>query len=793
MNDYQHFCLVDSKGNVHLLSDTQITIGRVASNTIVLDDPKVSRHHCEMVYRDAAWYLRDIGALNSILVNKKELKSKSEYLLSVGDLIELGKTTLLFQLNSNSSVPSGFNNTVPAKITGTILGSLQEQLLQTPLPTAGKSTASVEASAKITPLVAAPAHAQITPSDAWGYMEERSTNARRYFFTKPVTLIGTSPRECDIVISDGSMDLKHAEVRFQKGVPKVYDLGSKNGTRLDKGRFVRVADLQDGCRITFGMSNFSFKLLPAGEELVRQARQEESVKKRRLLLIGGTVVFLVLGIGGAKVYLDQLESEKPAVVATSGNPTPSVSVPASTPVPTEPSFDAAFYERRIRKELESFATGSALRVAEQAREAAGTQEDQDRFLQIEKDLKIYQEMERDYGRRQYVAAWEKSQGISAGSVVYPSVEVIRKQSEDAATERVRILERELVKSETSGDWMKAEQLAKEYSELRILGYALEGAKVLKKVGIKRRLAEAFANESKFLDRDYKEIQLRLSSTLSRVKEESAKEPILDQSELNPELRALRDLRTHAELLTLFESFDGTVESLNTLTKLMLDPEQLSSAYTGREQITALLGIAKEIQFIRTQEYEALCAQYHEVQGNPMDAGKKITEILGTLDRMEEQMGSLSRMAVNSWLASQRNEWNRNYTNRLEELLAQAGQLRGRTDTSIGVSRVQNLLAEVEILQKLLLLYPAEVRQKGSNSQELEKVIGDFGRQKVFENSLRQYQQAVDQQIGIFHKAFHDGDMALNSIAKQTLEKLLELCLPEDQSSKTKIEAMLARY
>jgi transcriptional regulator with GAF, ATPase, and Fis domain len=60
---------------------------------LVLDDPLVSRQHAVIISRGSEFVLQDIGGRNPIRVNRKEVLS---HVLSPGDLIEVGETSLVF-------------------------------------------------------------------------------------------------------------------------------------------------------------------------------------------------------------------------------------------------------------------------------------------------------------------------------------------------------------------------------------------------------------------------------------------------------------------------------------------------------------------------------------------------------------------------------------------------------------------------------------------------------------------------------------------------------------------------
>jgi transcriptional regulator with GAF, ATPase, and Fis domain len=78
---------------VELTTGGRVTVGRAASNRIVLTDKKCSRMHCEVFRQSGHWYVRDLESRNGISVNGES--AKGDTLLSVGDRIAIGESTLL--------------------------------------------------------------------------------------------------------------------------------------------------------------------------------------------------------------------------------------------------------------------------------------------------------------------------------------------------------------------------------------------------------------------------------------------------------------------------------------------------------------------------------------------------------------------------------------------------------------------------------------------------------------------------------------------------------------------------
>lgn len=68
--------------------DVAVSIGREMDNMIVLDDPKISRHHAEVTLHDGAWWLGDLDSTHGIWAQGKRVKKlilKDRESFSIGD------------------------------------------------------------------------------------------------------------------------------------------------------------------------------------------------------------------------------------------------------------------------------------------------------------------------------------------------------------------------------------------------------------------------------------------------------------------------------------------------------------------------------------------------------------------------------------------------------------------------------------------------------------------------------------------------------------------------------------
>jgi Nif-specific regulatory protein len=84
------------------LRDSEVGIGRGASNQICISDPVLSRQHCIIERTGGQYVVRDLGSRHGTLVNGMPI---SEQLLSDGDQIVLGNSILCFLLTDEQARP----------------------------------------------------------------------------------------------------------------------------------------------------------------------------------------------------------------------------------------------------------------------------------------------------------------------------------------------------------------------------------------------------------------------------------------------------------------------------------------------------------------------------------------------------------------------------------------------------------------------------------------------------------------------------------------------------------------
>lgn len=92
------YLLVSTRGSRAVqfdLGGALIGIGRASDNDVIVDDPMVSRHHCQLKLQHGAYGFTDLGSRNGSTVNGQPV---SQIALGPGDVIRIGDTEIEFQV-----------------------------------------------------------------------------------------------------------------------------------------------------------------------------------------------------------------------------------------------------------------------------------------------------------------------------------------------------------------------------------------------------------------------------------------------------------------------------------------------------------------------------------------------------------------------------------------------------------------------------------------------------------------------------------------------------------------------
>jgi hypothetical protein len=94
------YLLVSTRGSRPVqfdLGGPVIGIGRASDNDVIVDDPMVSRHHCQLKLQHGAYGFTDLGSRNGSTVNDQPV---SQIALGPGDVIRIGDTEIEFQVRA---------------------------------------------------------------------------------------------------------------------------------------------------------------------------------------------------------------------------------------------------------------------------------------------------------------------------------------------------------------------------------------------------------------------------------------------------------------------------------------------------------------------------------------------------------------------------------------------------------------------------------------------------------------------------------------------------------------------
>lgn len=340
-------------GQTFAIDGPGATVGRQEGNTIVLDDPRLSRRHLRLDLRDGALVATDLGSANGTLLNGVDLGDSRP--LRPGDRLQLGDTTL-----SVEGAPPPAADSAP--------------------PAGAANAANEEARAPFSPPPPAPAVAapHLTVEDGAGA-------GREYPLGHAPLTIGRQEGN-GIVLDDAQVSRRHARVELRGERAVIADLGSVNGVLVNGRRIDGSQPLWPGDRIEIGATTLRFAgdapgtpvlagvgfepmrdppLVPAvgrtpawaapatGEPLPvvpavppppialpPPAAAPRPRGRLPLFLAGGLAALLLvcaLGAGGLLLLLRPAEPvAEPAGVAASGSAVPAPT-PIATPAATAPS------------------------------------------------------------------------------------------------------------------------------------------------------------------------------------------------------------------------------------------------------------------------------------------------------------------------------------------------------------------------------------------------------------------------------------------------------------------------
>ncbi|MFN3714894.1 MAG: FHA domain-containing protein [Alcanivoracaceae bacterium] len=205
------------------LVDSRYAMGRDKSNDIVIDEEGVGNFHAELrVEADDRVFITDAGSINGTFVNNKQISARTQ--LRAGDVIRLHKSEL------HLVDPKEQLKAQPEDSATAISPALQG-LSVSNRPASGAGVGGVPV--------------------GW-LLRGKAGSIAGEAFPIPATgraILGRS-QTCDIVLPGTHVSRQHAELYFQSGRLHVKDLGSSNGTYVNRKK-VQEAVVNPGDELRF--------------------------------------------------------------------------------------------------------------------------------------------------------------------------------------------------------------------------------------------------------------------------------------------------------------------------------------------------------------------------------------------------------------------------------------------------------------------------------------------------------------------------------------------------------------
>jgi len=221
------------------LVDARYAIGRDKSSDIVIDEEGVSGFHAELrVEDDDRVFLTDAGSINGTYVNGKQIKARTQ--LRANDVIRIHSVELL-------------------------LVDPKEQL---------KAASAEDVATSLTPalqgLNVASSGGGLGGVPTGWVLRAKTGSLAGQAFAIPASgraILGRS-QNCDIIIPGTHVSRQHAELYFQSGKLHVKDLGSSNGTFVNRKK-VDDSVVNPGDEVRFDTLVFQLEV-PGGQASVTE-------------------------------------------------------------------------------------------------------------------------------------------------------------------------------------------------------------------------------------------------------------------------------------------------------------------------------------------------------------------------------------------------------------------------------------------------------------------------------------------------------------------------------------------
>lgn len=219
----------DNKYNAVWLVEPKITIGRSATNALVIDDEAAGDIHIEVLVDHENLTLKNLIPTRPVSVNNLEVTGACA--LKADDIVTIGAVELIV-----------IDPKREAKVVAQQAASVTQ--LRTPKPS------------------------------GWSLKSNHTALGNRVFPLKEVTIVGRS-NDCDICLSAAHLSRRHAQLQVIDGMLFVKDLGSANGTFLN-GKQVAEGRVKRGDELRF--DSLSFGVIGPPDEMAKTTVRKLDVK-----------------------------------------------------------------------------------------------------------------------------------------------------------------------------------------------------------------------------------------------------------------------------------------------------------------------------------------------------------------------------------------------------------------------------------------------------------------------------------------------------------------------------------
>jgi pSer/pThr/pTyr-binding forkhead associated (FHA) protein len=83
----------EAQGRIYALAEAEVSVGREASNDIVISSDQASRRHARLLAVAGGHVLEDLASTNGTFVNSKQIKEQQ---LRHGDVIRIASTVMKY-------------------------------------------------------------------------------------------------------------------------------------------------------------------------------------------------------------------------------------------------------------------------------------------------------------------------------------------------------------------------------------------------------------------------------------------------------------------------------------------------------------------------------------------------------------------------------------------------------------------------------------------------------------------------------------------------------------------------